>query len=244
MIRRPPRSTLFPYTTLFRSQCGGSRGLLHQQGAGTADRREEDRKRHAAEKARKKQERQQKRRNVKLVREFGAAVDRIFPERQTRARLTKLANRLAQIHRADTETLEHTLAQMRPGAERLDIHVESPRLFPNSPVSPIKWWRVPKLAIGEKPRKWGDVIWKKNLPIGELRLQKSRLCPRAPKWSPLHGIEIPALHFSFKRSKFKLWRKENSELPVAIETKAKQQDQNCTKNKANQKDQKDQSQTH
>src|SRR5258708_21006284 len=28
MIRRPPRSTLFPYTTLFRSQdgCGGARG--------------------------------------------------------------------------------------------------------------------------------------------------------------------------------------------------------------------------
>src|SRR5688572_32715915 len=26
MIRRPPRSTLFPYTTLFRSQAQGSRG--------------------------------------------------------------------------------------------------------------------------------------------------------------------------------------------------------------------------
>src|SRR5258708_10963677 len=25
MIRRPPRSTLFPYTTLFRSRCSGSR---------------------------------------------------------------------------------------------------------------------------------------------------------------------------------------------------------------------------
>src|SRR5258707_9846373 len=25
MIRRPPRSTLFPYTTLFRSPCGGAR---------------------------------------------------------------------------------------------------------------------------------------------------------------------------------------------------------------------------
>src|SRR5689334_25100714 len=25
MIRRPPRSTLFPYTTLFRSQAGGAR---------------------------------------------------------------------------------------------------------------------------------------------------------------------------------------------------------------------------
>src|SRR2546430_2621160 len=26
MIRRPPRSTLFPYTTLFRSECSGSYG--------------------------------------------------------------------------------------------------------------------------------------------------------------------------------------------------------------------------
>src|SRR3989454_9973968 len=28
MIRRPPRSTLFPYTTLFRSQAVGERALL------------------------------------------------------------------------------------------------------------------------------------------------------------------------------------------------------------------------
>src|SRR2546430_13056052 len=41
MIRRPPRSTLFPYTTLFRSQAGaedlggdanpGEPGVVHQQ---------------------------------------------------------------------------------------------------------------------------------------------------------------------------------------------------------------------
>src|ERR1022692_5070643 len=33
MIRRPPRSTLFPYTTLFRSSTGGSsisKGFLHR----------------------------------------------------------------------------------------------------------------------------------------------------------------------------------------------------------------------
>src|SRR2546422_1937128 len=38
MIRRPPRSTLFPYTTLFRSRAGelvGGRGVL--QGAERAD---------------------------------------------------------------------------------------------------------------------------------------------------------------------------------------------------------------
>src|SRR3989442_3306706 len=28
MIRRPPRSTLFPYTTLFRSNRGGAEGML------------------------------------------------------------------------------------------------------------------------------------------------------------------------------------------------------------------------
>src|SRR6266700_7281929 len=33
MIRRPPRSTLFPYTTLFRSGAGG-RGWPHPRGAG------------------------------------------------------------------------------------------------------------------------------------------------------------------------------------------------------------------
>src|SRR2546426_7126184 len=37
MIRRPPRSTLFPYTTLFRSNRGIERGLLtvlREQGIG------------------------------------------------------------------------------------------------------------------------------------------------------------------------------------------------------------------
>src|SRR5438876_8511881 len=37
MIRRPPRSTLFPYTTLFRSRLGGRRrGLPHPRSPGPA----------------------------------------------------------------------------------------------------------------------------------------------------------------------------------------------------------------
>src|SRR5258708_20624589 len=31
MIRRPPRSTLFPYTTLFRSHVGAVRYLAHEE---------------------------------------------------------------------------------------------------------------------------------------------------------------------------------------------------------------------
>src|SRR3712207_8780432 len=34
MIRRPPRSTLFPYTTLFRSHGGVLRRLAHARGVG------------------------------------------------------------------------------------------------------------------------------------------------------------------------------------------------------------------
>src|SRR5258708_26788952 len=34
MIRRPPRSTLFPYTTLFRSVLGGAAGRLGRQHRG------------------------------------------------------------------------------------------------------------------------------------------------------------------------------------------------------------------
>src|SRR2546425_6153513 len=34
MIRRPPRSTLFPYTTLFRSRCHHARARKHHEGRG------------------------------------------------------------------------------------------------------------------------------------------------------------------------------------------------------------------
>src|SRR5438477_9469672 len=53
MIRRPPRSTLFPYTTLFRSQVGGEAdghaaelGALPAEGVvgGVGEDRHEDRK--------------------------------------------------------------------------------------------------------------------------------------------------------------------------------------------------------
>src|SRR5260221_9473166 len=36
MIRRPPRSTLFPYTTLFRSAARKARGIHHHQHLGGA----------------------------------------------------------------------------------------------------------------------------------------------------------------------------------------------------------------
>src|SRR5438309_5645405 len=49
MIRRPPRSTLFPYTTLFRSSLGGEErlenplaGVIIHAGPGVADQQHDD----------------------------------------------------------------------------------------------------------------------------------------------------------------------------------------------------------
>src|SRR3712207_7533367 len=42
MIRRPPRSTLFPYTTLFRSANRINRFRLEEQGSGYASKQVED----------------------------------------------------------------------------------------------------------------------------------------------------------------------------------------------------------
>src|SRR5690348_18003210 len=39
MIRRPPRSTLFPYTTLFRSECSESLGIAVSQNDSQCNRR-------------------------------------------------------------------------------------------------------------------------------------------------------------------------------------------------------------
>src|SRR2546425_5605120 len=46
MIRRPPRSTLFPYTTLFRSVRDGAERLAEQQRLRRLDRREQHRHLH------------------------------------------------------------------------------------------------------------------------------------------------------------------------------------------------------
>src|SRR3712207_8686076 len=66
MIRRPPRSTLFPYTTLFRSPCDGARrGVLGNRGARGAGRRVDGAPR-GAEDERQRDGRHQDRKSTRL----------------------------------------------------------------------------------------------------------------------------------------------------------------------------------
>ncbi len=65
---------------------------------------------------------------------------------------------------------------------------------------------LPRLGLGApKPfvPRWRSIRWKKDLIIGEVRIQNRMLFRNAPKWSPLHGLTLPALRFTFQKSKSK-----------------------------------------
>ena len=93
--------------------------------------------------------------------------------------------------------LLRTLQKMRPAGERSLIHIEWRRLSRTAPFwSPVKNLKIPVIAIGNRPRRWEKIPWRKGALLAEIRVQKRRLFPRAPKWSPLHDLELPALRLT------------------------------------------------
>ena len=139
----------------------------------------------------------QARSNKRFVRAVENTQQQIPTAEQTRQRLTWDAVKLACAHRADVRTLYETLRDLRPVAEFGRLYMGWQRLFPKAPSwSPVRNWKAPVVGLslgGGTHRKWGKVLWRKNLVLGELRRQRRRLFPKAPKWSPVHGWEVSAL---------------------------------------------------
>ena len=52
---------------------------------------------------------------------------------------------------------------------------------------------MPKGAFVLTHRRWGNILWKKNLGIIELRIQMLRPFKKAWKWNPASKAEIPTL---------------------------------------------------
>lgn len=177
-----------------RKSNSGQQAQRRKQREGKRD----DEKDRRNDKQRRINERAQNKINKEFMRIYLAMLDRMHPEIQTRTRLTRLAWWLGRYMGADTETIEGIFDRVVPGAERPLFHTERPRLFPNSPIKNLNAIRVPKLALGNPTRRWTKTHWKLNLLIAELRIQNRRLVPRAPRWSPLHGIEFPALRLAKK----------------------------------------------
>jgi len=132
---------------------------------------------------------------------FEGAQRRIFPEKQTGKFLSWLAAKFAIEQGAGAHELLRTLQKLRPAAERSFIHVEWRPLFPKAPSwSPLKNLKAPVIEIGNRPRRWGKIVSRKDAGLVEFRVQERLLFPRAPKWSPLHGLKAPALRFKGKSS--------------------------------------------
>ena len=145
----------------------------------------------------------QARQNEQFRRAFEDKTEQIPTAEQTRQALTWHAVKLACDRGGDTRTLYETLRDLRPGAERGLVHVQWRRLFPKAPSwSPVRNLKAPVIGIGEGAhRKWGKIVWRKNLVLGELRRQKRRLFPKAPKWSPVHGWEVSVLRLTKESAK-------------------------------------------
>lgn len=97
-----------------------------------------------------------------------------------------------------------------PARQRL-FYTEWRSLFPAAPFATIRNLKLP-VVVAELPRitvgpprqynpRWWSIYWKRNLFLGELRLQQRILFPKAPQWSPLHKLSFPAFRPTFHKSK-------------------------------------------
>ncbi len=92
-----------------------------------------------------------------------------------------------------------------------ELRVQRRRLFPDAPKwNPLQGFKLPALRVvrpagsGREPPlpKWRGLRWKANLGLGELRIQNRQPFRRAPNWSPVRRLEIPALHLTQRQSKW------------------------------------------
>jgi conjugative relaxase-like TrwC/TraI family protein len=135
----------------------------------------------------------QAKRNREFRRVFQEKARRIPSADQTRDALTWNAVNLACHFKADVRSLYEVLSTMRPAAELGLIHTEWKSLFPNAPVGLLRRIKLPAVVVQPKRHgKWGRILWRVGLPLGEFRIQKRRLFPKAPSWNPVHNLWVPA----------------------------------------------------
>lgn len=97
-------------------------------------------------------------------------------------------------------------------AHKQFLYTEKFHPFPDAAWGPARRFELrravvelPRLGLGAQKAfrpKWWRIHWKRDLPIGELRVQERILFPKAPKWSPVHGLSVRALHLTTHKSKW------------------------------------------
>ena len=168
----------------------------------------------------------------KFAEQLRIQVEALPPEDRTSPRILRLAAKAAFEHGVGADGLLaglHAVPSPRPRrglqihwqrpfdrtpwkpVQRTVLHVEWEACFPNAPWKPAQKVKLPKLIVAlpslrRAPRhrpSWGGIRWKRDTVMGELRLQKTYLFPKAPKWSPLYHRSVPAFHWSARKSEFR-----------------------------------------
>lgn len=98
-----------------------------------------------------------------------------------------------------------------PAKERF-LTTEWRSIFPDAALTPLRKLQLPvvvvalpRLVFGPrkqyKPR-WWSITYKRDLAVGELRMQQRMLFPNAPKWSPFHRLSDTVIRFTPRKSKW------------------------------------------
>jgi len=201
-----------------------------KQSEASASRESQQKTRREQEKAkqektkRDKARAQQKRRNRRFRRAFVRATETIFPEKQTLEYLTRTAYALAKRYGPDHETLNSVLESIKPRSEEGFIHSEASRPFRHSFIPGLRWFRVPHFALGDQPRKWGQIRWRKEYCLKthvfekdglftsagdklkffslEIRVQDKKLFQDGGRWALWHAPSYRAVRIIFHAVQF------------------------------------------
>jgi conjugative relaxase-like TrwC/TraI family protein len=145
-----------------------------------------------------------RRSELEFKKSFEAELRKIPPQFQTHLKMSRVAAKLGLRFGMNSEKiLKGIEAASLPKMGRF-YRVEYRPLFPRAVVwNPAKNIKLPVIAFRDRPQKWGYISWKKELWTAagegkELRIQERRLFPKAPKWSPIHGLSLPALRVGKK----------------------------------------------
>lgn len=115
----------------------------------------------------------------------------------SRAQFAKLASMKHHKHQARWGKVA-----WRAGFVLGELRIQRRPLFPDAPRwSPVHGKSMPALRVvfgrhheqREAKHAWRAVLWERGIGRIKVRVQKKRLFPRAPKWSPAHAIELPAV---------------------------------------------------
>lgn len=137
----------------------------------------------------------QKTRNESFAKDFSKFMSEIRPEKATLAFISGVAVRKAHANGADAWTLFYTIRNLTRLADENIIQRAARAALRASTYKNI-FERV--RSVFKPANKWGEVVWQKNLFFADLCVQKRRLFPSAPAFSPLREIQLPVARLKAK----------------------------------------------